>query len=400
MFLQIKQVKVMISANLRSLPRRLWISLSMVLSVALVVAVLTGFLAMAKGFETALAGNGSARIAVILGGGTNQETSSDIPSGVVRSLQATSADLGLTRDDTGAVLFSREIVVPVEIQSDANGTLLTLAMRGMDFTGIELRKSAAVAVGRSFTPGTREIVVGRDLAARTGVFGIGERVRLGAVDWQVVGHFEAGGGAMESEIWGGLEAVQSAFDRMGQVQILRASLAGSDGLEVLQAALPTLSQTPLTAVTEVQLLSAQSARTSTLIRMFGWPLAILMSIGATVGAINTMMTSVANRSMEIATVRTLGFSRLSAFAGTWVEAVVLSAFGALLGAVASWLVFNGWQASTVGPNNTTTAFQLEVSLNVLRDGALLGVAIGMVGGALPALSATRVKLASALRSAG
>ncbi|CAM3659878.1 ABC transporter permease [Phaeobacter inhibens] len=400
MYLHMKQIIVMVSANLRSLPKRLWISMSMVLSVALVVAVLTGFLAMAKGFETALAGNGSAGIAVILGGGTNQETSSDIPSGVIRSLQATSADLGLQRDETGAVIFSREIVVPVEIQSAADGSLQTLALRGMDLAGITLRENAAVAIGRNFVPGTREIVVGRDLAARAGVFGIGQSVRLGAVDWQVVGHFETGGGAMESEIWGGLEAVQSAFDQMGQVQILRTALAGPNGLETLQSALPALSQTPLAAVTEVQLLSAQSARTSTLIRMFGWPLAILMSIGATVGAINTMMTSVANRSMEIATVRTLGFSRLSAFTGTWVEAVVLSAFGAVLGAAVSWLLFNGWQASTVGPNNTTTAFQLEVTISVLRDGALLGIAIGMIGGALPALAATRVKLATALRSAG
>ncbi|ATF18586.1 ABC-type antimicrobial peptide transport system, permease component [Phaeobacter gallaeciensis] len=400
MVLQMKQVMVMISANLRSLPQRIWISLSMVLSVALVVAVLTGFLAMAKGFETALAGNGSSEIAVILGGGTNQETSSDIPAGVIRSLQATSADLGLKRDAAGAVIFSRETVVPVEIQSADDGSLQTLALRGMDATGIALRPNAAIAVGRSFAPGTREIIVGRDLAARAGVFGIGERVRLGAVDWQVVGHFTAGGGAMESEIWGELEAVQAAFDQMGQVQILRAALEGGTGLEQLQATLPALSQTPLTAVTEVELLSAQSARTSTLIRMFGWPLAILMSIGATIGAINTMMTSVANRAMEIATVRTLGFSRLSAFAGTWVEAVALSIFGAILGAVASWLVFHGWQASTVGPNNTTTAFQLEVSMNVLRDGALLGIAIGMIGGALPALAATRVKLATALRSTG
>ncbi|ATG35430.1 ABC transporter permease [Phaeobacter piscinae] len=400
MFLQVKQTLVMISANLRSLPQRLWISLSMVLSVALVVAVLTGFLAMAKGFETALAGNGSPGIVVILGGGTNQETSSDMPSGVIRSLQATSADLGLKRDETGAVVFSREIVVPVEIQTATDGSLQTLALRGMDPTGVALRPNAEVAVGRSFSQGTREIVVGRDLAARARIFGIGQTVRLGAVDWLVVGHFDADGGAMESEIWGPLEAVQSAFDQMGQVQVLRASLITPQALGTVQAALPALSQTPLTAVTELQLLSAQSARTSTLIRLFGWPLAILMSIGATVGAINTMMTSVSNRAMEIATVRTLGFSRLSAFAGTWVEAVVLSVAGAVLGAAASWLLFNGWQASTVGPNNTTTGFQLEVSLDVLKDGALLGIAIGMVGGALPALAATRVKLATALRSAG
>ena len=318
---------------------------------------------------------------------------------VIHNLQATTGELGLKRDGIGMIRVSRELVVPVDIQSPADGILQTLALRGMDPTGLGLRVRAPVVRGRGFAPGSREIVVGRRLADRLGMFAVGQTVRLGAVDWQVVGHFEAGGGAMESEIWGALDAVQAAFDRMGQVQILRAELVEPDSLMTLQAALPDLSQTPLAALSEVQLLSAQSERTSTLIRMFGWPLAILMAIGATVGAINTMMTSVSDRGVEIATVRVLGFSRLSAFVGTWVEAVLLSALGAGLGALCSWMLFNGWQASTMGPNSTTTAFQLQVTLDVLWRGALLGIAIGMIGGALPAFVATRVKLVAALRSA-
>ena len=126
----------------------------------------------------------------------------------------------------------------------------------------------------------------------------------------------------------------------------------------------------------------------------------MMAVGATAGALNTMMSSVADRTVEIATVRALGFSRLSAFLGTWVEAVVLASAGVVLGLFASWLAFNGWQASTIGANNARMAFQLTVTPDVLTTAGLLGLAIGIVGGALPAIAATRLPLTAALRARG
>ena len=91
-----------------------------------------------------------------------------------------------------------------------------------------------------------------------------------------------------------------------------------------------------------------------MIRLFGWPVALLMAIGASAGALNTMMSSLADRTVEIATFRALGFNRISAFLATWLEAVLLAILGVVLGLGASWLVFNGWQASTLGP--TTPAW--------------------------------------------
>jgi len=137
-----------------------------------------------------------------------------------------------------------------------------------------------------------------------------------------------------------------------------------------------------------------------LIRMFGWPLALLMALGATAGALNTMMSSVSDRTVEIATVRALGFSRLSAFIATWAEAVALAATGVIFGLAASWLVFNGWQASTIGANNASMSFQLTIDESVLLTAGLLGLAIGVVGGAFPAFSATRLPLTAALRARG
>ncbi|MBY3556844.1 ABC transporter permease [Rhizobium laguerreae] len=402
----LKQIFLMIRVNLGSLPRRLWISLSMVLSVALVVAVLAGFLAMARGFEAALQGAGSTRIVVILGGGTNQETGSDVPAEAIRSLTAATGGIGVARNavgglaPAGGLALSREIVVPVDVVRASDGAEQTLSLRGMDLAGSALRDRAVLSQGRLFSPGAREIVVGARIADEFSGFAVGDKVRLGAVDWTIVGHFTSGGSAFESEIWADLEAVQSAFDRQGQVQSLRARLDGAGGLPVLQQHLSAFPGAPLTALSEADLYAAQSERTASLIRLFGWPLALLMAVGATAGALNTMMSSVSDRAIEIATLRLLGFGRLPAFTATWVEAVALSVAGAALGILASWLAFNGWQASTMGANNTKMVFQLDVTADVALTAGLLGLAIGVLGGALPALAATRLPLTSALRARG
>ncbi|MBY5736061.1 ABC transporter permease [Rhizobium leguminosarum] len=402
----LKQIFLMIRVNLGSLPRRLAISLSMVLSVALVVAVLAGFLAMARGFEATLQGAGSSGIAVILGGGTNQETGSDVPAETIRSLTAMTGDIGVARNaagglaPVGGLALSREIVVPVDVIRASDGADQTLSLRGMDPAGPGLRDRATLSQGRLFSPGAREIVVGGRIADEFSGFAIGDRVRLGAVDWTVVGHFTSGGSAFESEIWADLEAVQSAFDRQGQVQSLRVRLDGAGGLPVLQEHLSAFPGAPLTALSETDLYAAQSERTASLIRLFGWPLALLMAVGATAGALNTMMSSVSDRAIEIAMLRLLGFGRLPAFTATWVEAVALAITGAAHGILASWLAFNGWQASTMGANNTKMAFQLDVTADVALTAGLLGLAIGIIGGALPALAATRLPLTSALRARG
>ncbi|NLS17719.1 ABC transporter permease [Rhizobium sp. P40RR-XXII] len=394
-----RQAVVMIRANLFSMPRRVSISASMVISVALVVCVLAGFLAMARGFEMALQSAGSNSVAVILGGGTNQEAGSDVPASVIRTLAAMTGDIGVTRDANGMPIFSREIVVAVDSKSGSAVTAQTLALRGMDASGPSIRDNILLSAGHLFAPGTREIVVGDRLALQFG-FSIGNVVRLGTVDWTVVGLFSARGSAFESEIWADFDAVRSAFDRQGQVQSLRMRLADAASLSRLQDRLDTIKTPPLRAVVEAELYAAQSARTASLIRLFGWPLALLMAIGATAGAFNTMMNSVLDRTVEIATVRTLGFSRISAFLGTWVEAVLLATGGVMVGLLASWLAFNGWQASTVGANGACMAFQLSVTGDVMATAGLLGLAIGILGGALPATVASRLPLTAALRSRG
>lgn len=397
----LKQTLVMMRANFLSLPRRFAISTSMAFSVALVVCVLAGFLSMAAGFEKALNNAGSPSVAVILGGGTNQENGSEVPSNVVRSIAAMRGDMGLVREASGNILLSREIVVPVELRGGKVESTKMLALRGMDAVGPSLRDGITLTAGRLASAGAREIIVGERIAEEfPDDLAIGNLVRLGAVDWLVTGHFSSGGSAFESEIWGDLDAVRSGFDRVGEIQSLRVRLDGAGGIHRLRTVLRNIPATPLTAITEVDLYAAQSSRTANLIRMFGWPLALLMALGATAGALNTMMSSVSDRTVEIATVRALGFSRLSAFLATWVEAVALATIGLIIGLAASWLVFNGWKASTIGANNASMSFQLSMDGSVMLIAGLLGFAIGVLGGVIPAASAARLPLTAALRTRG
>ena len=257
-------------------------------------------------------------------------------------------------------------------------------------------RNPATTSGRQFRTGTREIVVGARIAADLAGFDVGDTVRLGALDWVVVGHFIANGSAFESEIWADVEATGAAFDRQGQVQSLRMRLSGTSALATLNAKLATMTQASLVAVSEADLYAAQSGKTAGMIRLFGWPLALLIAIGATAGALNTMMSSVADRTVEIATVRALGFSRLSVCLATWFEALVLASLGVALGISVSWLGFNGWQASTIGANNANVGFQLTVSWDVMVTAGLLGLAVGVLGGAIRAIVATRLPLTAAL----
>ncbi|WP_299706465.1 ABC transporter permease [uncultured Tateyamaria sp.] len=400
MMASIRQTVAMSRATLLSVPRRMAISLSMVGSIMLVVCVLSGFLSMARGFEITLQSAGSPDVAVILGGGTREEVNSEIPSDIARSIMAKGNDIGVLRDASGTPLLSRELVVPVEYRTQLDTSGTTLALRGMEASGLTIRSGVTLSSGRLVSPGAREILVGEQLATKYPGLDIGNDIRLGPVVWTVVGHFSAGGSAFESEIWGDFDAVASAFNRIGEVQSLRLKLTEPTAILRLTLSMSEFADAQLMAFTEADLYAGQSEATAQLIRMFGWPISLLMAIGATAGALNTMMSSLSDRTVEIGTVRALGFNRLSAFLSTWLEAFLLSAVGASLGLTLSWLALNGWQTSTMGANGAQMAFRFVVNADVMTITALVGVAIGAVGGALPAFAAARLPVATALRARG
>ena len=389
----INQILALTASNVKSLHRRKWMSLSLVFSVAMVVTVLLGFLAMSNGFRLSLLQAGSPDIAIGLGKGAATEPGSRIDISQLHYLDG--AD-GIATNAKGVALISPEMVVPVDIQQKAGGSSATLSLRGIGPFGLDVRPNVRIVSGRTFTLGASEIVVGRRLSRDYKGLDIGEQLTLGTSKWTVVGIFDADGSAFESEMLGDLDVVRTLFDQPNLVQSIRVKLASPQALPALQSMAASMPQIALTLRSEQDYFAALAERTSKLILLLGWPLAVIMAVGAAVGAMTTMFSSVSDRSTEIATVRAIGFSRRAAFASTWIEAMILTALGCLSGIAISYLVLNGWSASTMSLDRTQIGFQLILSPPLIVKAAVLALAIGAIGGAVPAIAATRIPLRLAM----
>lgn len=389
----LKQSVALSRANLKSLPRRVWISLSMIFSVALVVTVLLGFLAMANGFRASLQQAGSDDIAIALGTGAATELGSQIDPAQLHLLTGASQ---IARDADGAAIVSRELVVPVDATEKGSGRFETLSLRGIGAHGLAVRPLVRITEGRAFTPGAREIVVGRRLSQDYRGLELGDEVTFGTSTWTIVGTFEAGGSVFESEMFADAEVVQTLFDRPGLVQSARIKLTSAAAVPAFAAYAADTPQIALPVKSEKEYFAGLSQGTSRLILFLGWPLAITMAAGAVIGALTTMYSSVSDRALEIATVRTLGFSRVAAFIGTWVEAMVLTLIGCAVGVAVAWAGLDGWTASTTGADQTQIGFQLALSMSLVVQAVVMALVIGAIGGGLPALTATRLPLRLAM----
>ncbi|MCU7650482.1 ABC transporter permease [Pseudomonas piscis] len=372
--------------NLRSLDRRPLATISTGLAIALVVVVLQAFLALAAGFERTLAQAGNATVAVILRGGAQAEINSAISR----------EQLEIVRGGPGIESLSAEVNLLVDAYRRSDGQRMNLSLRGLQNAGTALRDDLRIIRGRLFQPGASELVVGNTTARLYRDFEVGSVVNLGTTQWTVVGIFDTQGSAAESEIWGDLGAVQGLFDRQSSFQSLRVRLASTQALAELQDYLDADPRLSLSIQSERAYFAVQAARTFDLIHKLGWPLALVMAIGALVAAMNAMYTAVAHRTREIATLRALGFSPGATFFGAMAQALCIALMGAIVGTAIAWLVFDGMSASTLGSGVMQVGFRLALTPLVLIQGIALACAIGLLGGLLPALRAARMPIVQGL----
>jgi putative ABC transport system permease protein len=374
------QTAAVTTINVKSIPQRFWLSLSTVVAVALVVMVLLAFLAMANGFQKTISGSGSPDIAIVLRAGSQAEINSGVSREQVRLIEE---GPGIARGADGKPLVSAELYLVVDGVKRATQTKANLPLRGIGPEGAALRKGISIVQGRMFNPGTNEIVVGKSLLKEFQGFDLGDSVRLSTATWKVVGVFEAGGSVFESEIWGDLPVIQSLFNRNNVFQTVRARLTSPAALAQLK-----------------QYVADQAEQTSDLIQKLGWPLAIAMAFGALAGALNTMYSSVATRAVEIATLRAIGFGGFPAFIGTLAESLVLAAIGGAIGAVATWLIFDGLTASTLGGSFTQVVFAFQLTPALVLQGVVLALIVGLIGGLFPAFRAARLPIVAGLQGNG
>ena len=380
------QTRSVIAMNVRSIPQRLWMSLATVVSIALVVAVLLGFLSLANGFNQTLKGSGAPDVAIVLRDGSEAELNSTLSREQVDLL---GRGPGVKPGADGLPVVSGELLMVVDGIKKSSQTKANMPLRGVGANGLLVRKQAKIREGRMFAPGSNEIVVGAGLLREFEGFELGKSVRFGAQTWRVVGVFEAPGTVFESELWADAPVVQSLFKRGTSFQTARVVLTSPAALTAFVAYAKDEPRLQLKAQSEQAYYAAQAERSGLLIRYFGWPLGIMMAIGALAGALNTMYASVSSRAAEIATLRVIGFSGFSAFMGTMVEALVLSALGALLGVVICAVGFNGLSASTLGAGFTQVAFRVQIGPEIIGQAVTLALIIGLVGGIFPGWRAAR-----------
>ncbi|WP_421858768.1 ABC transporter permease [Oceanicaulis sp.] len=385
----ISQILAVTSINLRSIPQRWGMSLATILSIALVVGVLLGFLAMANGFRATVSGTGSEQIAVLLRAGSQAELNSGFGRDTVRLIETAP---GVARDDDGNAILSAELYVITDATKRSTGNDASLSLRGVDDMAPRLRENFQIVQGRMFSEGSNEIVVGEGVIREFSGFDLDTTIRMGPNEWRIVGIFSTGGSVFDSEIWADIGTVQNLYNRGASYQSIRVELDGEGGLEALRQYVEDEPRLDLDVETEKEFFAQSAGGLSNLIMYLGWPLAIIMAVGALAGAWNAMYASVDSRIREIATLRTLGFSGFAAFVGTLVESLMLAFIGGLVGAVITYFVFDGVSASTLGGSFTQVVFSFAVTPAAVVSGVILALLVGLLGGFFPALRASRVPL--------
>lgn len=387
------QVWTVIGMNIRSLPQRLWMSLAAVFAVAVVVAVLLSFLAMSTGFERTLQGAGSERTAIITRVGSQSELNSTISRDNVNIMAAAP---GIAKDASGQPIYSAELYVVVDGIKRSTGGKVNLPLRGISEAGFAIREGIELVAGRRFVAGRNEIMVGQGVLGEFAGFELGATPKFGKSQWEVVGVFSTGGSAFESELWADAATVQDQFRRGSTFQTMRVELAVPGDVEPLRQFVKDDPRLILDVETEADYFAGQGRALRSIV-YFGWGLSIIMALGALAGALNTMYTSVASREAEIATLRAIGFSNVSAFFGTLAESVALSLVGGVVGALAAYLFFDGLTASTLGASFSQVVFSFDLTPDVFKNGIMLALVIGLVGGFFPAWRASRLPVVLAFR---
>lgn len=394
MFNGIAQLIVITLMNLRNLPQRLGTSAVAVFGVACVVGVFIGVLSMASGFQRTMVSAGSEDVLMLLRAGATTEMNSGV--GYEQTQMITNLP-GIAKLE-GKPQSSPELFVIVDIPMRNKDTGANAPLRGVEPQAFALRKQFKIIAGRNFEPGKNELIVGRGAQTQFANLNVGSPIKLGQTEWTVVGVFESGGGLAESEIWCDAKILQNAYRRGNSYQIVRVKLDDKNGLDAFKAAVAADPKLNLDVKRETEYLAQQSEPLSKFIKMIGYPLAILMALGAIFGAVNTMYTSVSNRTREIATLRALGFGATPVAISTLVESLVLAIIGGVIGSIIVYIVFNGYTVSTLNfASFSQVVFDFAVTPDLLLQGIIFATVIGFIGGFFPAIRAARLPVATALR---
>ena len=379
--------------NIRNLKLRKGLTIMTSLGIALTVTTAIFLMALLAGLDRAFVTSGDAQNVLVMRKGSQAELSGGFDAALFPTLKTLP---GIAKDSHGEPMASGEWVVVIVLpRADGTGEV-NVTVRGMMPDGLELRPKVKIIEGRWFNQGQREVVVSESIKKRFAHANIGDTLQFGKGPWTVVGVFDAGGSAYESEIWGDVNQMASDFDRQGGFASAYLRATDPVSADALKHLVSDDQRLKLEGMLETEYYAKQTSSGAP-IKYIGWVVAIIMAIGSSFAAMNTMYAAVAYRSREIATLRVIGFSRPSILTSFVFESVLLSLLGAAVGIVLM-LPFNGM---TTGTSNAVTFSEIVFSLRMTP--VVVGVAIafavimGLFGGMAPAWHAARRDILGALR---
>jgi len=388
------QTLAITGVSLKSLGQRVGSSTVAVAGFAGVVAVFVAVLSIAEGFGRVMERGTSPRTALVLRAGSNTEMSSGLDLEQTRVIKDAP---GVLRGSDGPQA-SAELFVVVDVPKRATGTDANVPLRGVEPAAFAVRDTVEIVAGRRFEAGRNEVIVGEAAAREFAGLEVGNQLRWGENVWEVVGVFRAAGSVYESEIWTDARVLQPAYRRGSSFQSVYATLESPDAFQRFKDALTADPRLEVDVLREDDYYAAQSRVLRTFVQTLGNAVAILMAVGATFGALNTMYSAVAARSQEIATLRALGFQGGPVLVSVMAESLLLAFVGGLLGGGIAYAVADGYHTATMNWQSfSQVAFSLTVTPRLLAGGITYALLMGFCGGIFPAVHAVRVPIAIGLR---
>ena len=379
--------------NVRNLRVRWVTTLMTVIGTGLVVWAMVLTFGLTDGLEHALKVSGHPLDLIVLRKGSTDETGSNI--GEQLAQEVTTLD-GIARDNDGKPMCASEFVTILTKSRRNNGGTTNLIIRGVDSGSRQLRPDFKIVKGRDLKPGVNEAITSENMAKRFENLAIGEKLEVNKVDFEIVGYFEAGGSAAESEVWTDIRDVASARRTTDAISSINLRARDEKARDAIIARLEEDKQFNLEVKTETEYFADQM-QSALLIKFVGYLMAVFLTMGAMFAAANTMFAAVASRSREIGTLRAIGFKRGSILFSFLLESVLRCLMGGILGCLAT-LPFNGLSTGTANWSTfSELTFAFRFGPKVLLQGIVMALAMGLLGGLIPAIRAVRLNIVSALR---
>jgi len=386
-------MKIPISYNIRNLIRRRTTTIMTALGIALTVAVLLSVFALVEGLRTSLSSTGHPLHLLVTRKGSSAELNSQMTQ---EQFQTIKVKQGIARLPNGEPMASLELVTVIILESPENPSGINISLRGLTTTGFEMRDYVRIVEGRMFQPGRREIVVGKGLAKRYPKARIGSKLDLGRGEWDVVGVLDGGRSAANSEIFCDLAQLASDQNREAALSSVLIRATDQASMQALKNDLSEDRRLNVDAVSEKSYYEAQTV-SALPIQFLGMFVAVIMAVGSSFAAMNTMYAAVARRSAEIGTLRVLGFSKSGILISFLIESLLLSLLGGAIGCLLV-LPLNNF---TTGIGSFVTfsefTFDFRITPGIMLTGIIFALVMGALGGMFPAGSAARKEILTALR---